>query len=263
LIKKKKRKALQSHAMKCIFVGYAPGKKAWTFYNPQTRKFIESSHATFDERVFPGNTKTIINPFVDLSVPTSLTPTSPKLVLDSDTPDLHHRGGVQKSDSAAPSNNPTQTLSPLSPQLPAIETPFGSPLTSIPSLPSSRSPSPVPPTSPIRAPQEPKFGKDGLIIPEPNTGRGQRLRSKPSTKKPWNYHGDWPPPQPTSSELPPIELHIEPIPPVPSDAESSPHLSNEQILSGMSYVECGDDPELGYLTLSEAIDMAFRCHAEV
>jgi hypothetical protein len=135
LIKKKKKKALQSHAMKCIFVGYAFGKKAWTFYNPQTQNFIESSHATFDECVFPGNTKTLVNPFGDLftssTSPVTPTPPSEKIL---DTPDLHHQGGVQDSDSAAPDN-------PLSPQLPAIDTSFGSPLSSISSLPTSSAPS--------------------------------------------------------------------------------------------------------------------------
>jgi hypothetical protein len=30
----------------------------------------------------------------------------------------------------------------------------------------------------------------------------------------------------------------------------------------MSYVDCGDDPELGYLTLSEAVEVGFKCHVE-
>jgi hypothetical protein len=163
LVKKKKRKALQSHAIKCIFVGYAPGKKAWTFYNPQTQKFIESSHATFDERVFPGNTKTLVNPFGDLSTPTSapppITTSAPEHILD--TSDLHRQGGVLDSDSTATDNPLSPQLpapdNPLSLQLPAIDTPFGSPLSSIPSLPtsspsSSRSPSPAPARSPICAP---------------------------------------------------------------------------------------------------------------
>jgi hypothetical protein len=71
----------------------------------------------------------------------------------------------------------------------------------------------------------------------------------------------------TTSEQPSVESpNSIPIPdedsPVPSNSGSSSHLSNEQILSGMNYVDCGDDLELGYLTLSEAIDVAFRCHIE-
>lgn len=275
LVKKKKRKTLQSHAVKCIFVGYTPGKKAWTFYNPHTQKFIESSHATSDERVFSGNTKTLVKPFGDLSTPTS----APPLILTSaskhilDTSDLHHQGGVLDYDSTASDN-------PLPPQLPAIDTPFGSPLSSIPSLPSSApsswSPSPAPARSPIHAPLEPKFGKDGLMIPEPNTGCGQQLHPNPSgpqlaQKRPWNYCGKWPPPQPetsTTSEQPSVEPPNNSIPvpneddPVILDPGSSSHLSNEQILAGMSYVDCGDDPELGYLTLSEAVEVAFKCHIE-
>ena len=30
----------------------------------------------------------------------------------------------------------------------------------------------------------------------------------------------------------------------------------------MSYIDCGEDPELGYLTLSEAAEVAFQCRAE-
>jgi hypothetical protein len=55
LIPKKKRKALEVHSHKCIFVGYPEGTKAWLFWDPEDRKFITSSHAVFDERYFPGN----------------------------------------------------------------------------------------------------------------------------------------------------------------------------------------------------------------
>lgn len=56
LIRKKKRiGALAKHSVKAIFVGYAAGVKAWEFWDPVGRKFIISSHATFDERYFPGN----------------------------------------------------------------------------------------------------------------------------------------------------------------------------------------------------------------
>ncbi|EPQ54730.1 ribonuclease H-like protein, partial [Gloeophyllum trabeum ATCC 11539] len=53
LIRKDKRKALQTHTRKCIFVGYADRVRAWLFYDPATRKFFNSSNAVFDERCFP------------------------------------------------------------------------------------------------------------------------------------------------------------------------------------------------------------------
>ena len=53
-VQKDKRKKLESHMQKCIFVGYPPDYHAWTFYNPVTKQFIISECAEFDERVFPG-----------------------------------------------------------------------------------------------------------------------------------------------------------------------------------------------------------------
>ncbi|KZT19356.1 hypothetical protein NEOLEDRAFT_1183462 [Neolentinus lepideus HHB14362 ss-1] len=55
---------LQPHTRKCIFVGYAPGTHAWTFWDPAEHKFFNSSNAVFDERCFPGNARDI-NPFGD------------------------------------------------------------------------------------------------------------------------------------------------------------------------------------------------------
>ena len=52
-VQKDKRKKLESHMQKCIFVGYPPDYHAWTFYNPVTKQFIISECAEFDERVFP------------------------------------------------------------------------------------------------------------------------------------------------------------------------------------------------------------------
>ena len=49
-VQKDKRKKLESHMQKCIFVGYPPDYHAWTFYNPVTGQFIISKCAAFDER---------------------------------------------------------------------------------------------------------------------------------------------------------------------------------------------------------------------
>ncbi len=53
-IQRDKRKSLQPHMEKCIFVGYPSGYKGWQFYNPVTKKFIISERAIFDERSFAG-----------------------------------------------------------------------------------------------------------------------------------------------------------------------------------------------------------------
>jgi hypothetical protein len=53
-IQKDKRKKLESHVKKCLFVGYPSDYKGWDFYDPLTRKFFVSERAEFDERYFPG-----------------------------------------------------------------------------------------------------------------------------------------------------------------------------------------------------------------
>ena len=53
-VQKDKRKKLESHMQKCIFVGYPPDYHGWIFYNPVTKRFVISECAEFDERVFPG-----------------------------------------------------------------------------------------------------------------------------------------------------------------------------------------------------------------
>ena len=56
-IQKDKRKSLEPHVEKCVFLGYPTGYKGWKFYNPTTRKVIISETAQFDERWFPGLSK--------------------------------------------------------------------------------------------------------------------------------------------------------------------------------------------------------------
>jgi GAG-pre-integrase domain/Integrase core domain len=70
LIPKDKRKALQPHSKKCIFIGYPDGVKAWQFWDPVDKKFIISSHAVFDERCFPGNSTASINLLGEPALPT-------------------------------------------------------------------------------------------------------------------------------------------------------------------------------------------------
>jgi hypothetical protein len=53
-VQQDEREKLESHLQKHVFVGYPTEYKAWLFYNPETKKFIISEQAEFDERVFPG-----------------------------------------------------------------------------------------------------------------------------------------------------------------------------------------------------------------
>ena len=82
-IQKDKRRSLQPHMEKCVFVGYPSGYKGWKFYNPTTQKYIICERAEFDERVFPGLAKYKTTSPVDLQGPYSpAISTAPDPVLD-------------------------------------------------------------------------------------------------------------------------------------------------------------------------------------
>jgi len=103
-IQKDKRTGIGSHMEKCIFVGYPEGYKAWTFYNPTTRRTIISERAEFDERYFPGLKRTPLTPEpFELLPPVMFNP-----VLDS--------GGDNELDE--PAVNPIQANRSPSPEIP-------------------------------------------------------------------------------------------------------------------------------------------------
>ena len=110
LVKKDQRKQLQSHTQKCVFIGYPTNYKGWLFWNPITRKEIISDSVEFDERLFPGNSRTP----VDLRVP-------------SETRDVPEQGGEQfeldSDDSSVLPHPPAQTPPPAQPAIPPPQAP--------------------------------------------------------------------------------------------------------------------------------------------
>src|SRR3981189_334265 len=111
LIQKEKRKALQPHSKKCIFVGYPDGYKAWRFWDPVEKKIIISSHAVFDERCFPGNSTIAIN---------LISPTPPELPIPSKVV-LHQGGDVETNDEApTPAPDPAPVIPEAQPPAPAL-----------------------------------------------------------------------------------------------------------------------------------------------
>ncbi|KAL0960995.1 hypothetical protein HGRIS_014931 [Hohenbuehelia grisea] len=256
-IKKKKRKALQPKSQKCVFIGYAEGTKAWKFWNPVTQKILVSSHAIFDEHVFPGNSHSITTITTSLSNPP-----------DTETPDAFEtpvtdQGGGDDSDlpptpSESPhlSPHPSPINEPLSPTLPDVETPLLSPLTSTPPSPmlSDLSLSPSPPPQPkARVPLEPLIRSDGLIEPLPNTGRGfRRVKSTPGHRPPWNYHGAWP----TKANNTPTATPTSDDEDDDDDDESAPKITGPDIINGMLSIEDH------YVTYSEALECAFSMVVE-
>ena len=118
-VQKDQRRQLQSHSAKCVFIGYPTQYKGWLFWNPSTCKEIISDSAVFDERSFPGTSRT----------PVQLTVHAP------DTSDLPEQGGVeieadvlpapppppapaQPADPPAPSTMPTPDPTPSPPPSP-------------------------------------------------------------------------------------------------------------------------------------------------
>ncbi len=109
---------------KCIFVGYPSGYKGWQFYNPVTKKFIISERAIFDERSFPGLSRTS---------PVDLTPVGAQM----NVPDALDSGGdntfIPAAETApiepefapqplhAPVDVPAHLQPPAAPVPPAIE----------------------------------------------------------------------------------------------------------------------------------------------
>jgi len=85
-IQKDKRRSLQPHMEKCVFMGYPSGYKGWKFYNPTTQKYLISERAEFDERIFPGLAKYKATSPADLTPPgsPSLAPV-PMLDLEGDS----------------------------------------------------------------------------------------------------------------------------------------------------------------------------------
>ena len=136
-VQKDKRKGLQSHTQKCIFVGYPGQYKGWRFLDLQTRKELISDTAVFDERVFPGNSK---QPVV-LFTPEDQAPSDPSVVVEFEEPvDLV---GVRNHVAApTPPPPPTQSQLPLTPPPSSRPAPPSRPTQDVP-----KSASPSHPTS--------------------------------------------------------------------------------------------------------------------
>ena len=123
-IQKDKRKSLQPHMEKCVFMGYPSGYKGWKFYNPTTKKYIISERAEFDERVFPGLSNYKATSPVNLNPP-GLSPAS----LPSNPTEIFDFGGDSDDDDAPSVSQPSQERPPTPPApAPAPAVPPANPL---------------------------------------------------------------------------------------------------------------------------------------
>ena len=118
-VQKDKRKSLEPHMEKCVFIGYPEGYKGWRFYNPTTKKTIISECAEFDERYFPGLSKS--------SPPLHAPPVPPVPMPPMSVPVLEEEDGDGEVHPIAaphvampPAPQPPHMSPPPSPQMPPV-----------------------------------------------------------------------------------------------------------------------------------------------
>jgi len=125
-VQKDQRKGLNPHTQKCVFIGYPSEYKGWEFYNPLTKKIIVSNSADFDERTFPGLTKSSDSPLPSFYVPSSSVPEVPIPARDvpEQVGDLHsdngpaHSPGPDPDPQVPPSTEPSPPVDPPAPPSP-------------------------------------------------------------------------------------------------------------------------------------------------
>jgi hypothetical protein len=235
LIRKEKRKALQPHSKKCIFVGYPEGVKAWKFWDPADRKFISSSHAVFDERYFPGNSTAAIN------------------LLVAPGQELPHPGGDFIGDAPPAIPGPPALLdAPVAPNIP----------------PGAPNPAPNPPNPP--APKVPsrenpvRSARPNRSLNEVELSR-QQFQRQPHAPPPLPLHS--PSPDPLLMPLPQTS-HPEPAPASDSSSDDELLLEDEDVNGELEYADAASSIVSGlefvfnaqrddYLTFDEAAEYVF------
>ena len=257
LIPKEKRKALQPHSKKCIFIGYPDGVKAWKFWDPVEKKVIISSHAVFDERCFPGNSTTIID-LVSLP-PTPSTPST-------STPEVvFHQGGDENNHDEAPSpvlaaNDPIPPVDPI-PDIALDPTPASAPSSAPASPPSAPRPNLPSSSQPI---VEPKHCNPPHASC-PQTSLNENILSHKNSPPPASIHTPSPSPDPLLMSPPPLHPP-QPLSPVPeSNTDDELLLRDNEDDDELEYLDqvrmamesLFNDHTVDHLTFDQAVEYAF------
>ena len=114
-MQKDKRCPLESHMVKCVFLGYPEGYKGWKFYNPTSKHTLISERADFNERYFPMSKR--------LPLPSQPPPTAPIPVLPSLPVEYFNPGATLDSESECNEvvDHGGEPLPlPANPELPAV-----------------------------------------------------------------------------------------------------------------------------------------------
>ena len=254
LIRKEKRKALQPHSKRCIFIGYPDGVKAWQFWDPIDKKVIISSHAVFDERCFPGNSTTAIN-LISTSLPVSSPPTR-LVVLD--------QGGDDSNDT----NTDKAPLAPIPAPAP-LPPPAADPAPAVPPI------APVPDVAHVPAPAK---RQNPPRSSRPQGSLNETLLRRQASVLPLQSPSPAPPPSTSASTPDPLLMSPPAAAPVPlpplspvneSGSEDELLLKDSNDDGELEYadsVEAGlqylfSCQEFDYLTLDQAMEYAFTTTA--
>lgn len=238
-----KRSNIESHTMKCIFVGYAPEQKGWLFYHPETRKLMSSNAAIFDERYFPGLKR-------------------------SDPTNARAPDGVDWSVFM-----PAVPVEDAPKQVGEVEPGVQVRLLDVEPAPESRPPSPVPraPSPPPAVPRAPSPAEsldplDSLPrTPPPGPRRGTRERHKP---RPSAWKDSMAPPRRPKSPVP-VDFQTPRASVDPLDDSLSDSLSDDELLlkkgdafSAQNQEPEDDDKEPFYMDIDQGMECAFAALAD-
>ena len=208
-IQKDQRKSLQSHSVKCIFLGYPDEYKGWKCYDPVTKRVLVSRDVIFNEAELPGlgiKDSTITGSSLQPTPPSVDQNTIHKFLIplddDDDSPDdVDSVGDIPQ----APVQ-PVQAEDPPQPDpLPAPPIP--------PPVPPPAIPPPAPQPQPARVPAARKKKAAAPAPPQP-------IRKSTRTVKPpgeyWKVDHSM------------IHKYREPTPVIPSDDEDEDEETEEQ-----------------------------------
>ena len=237
LVHQEKRKALQPHSKKCIFVGYPEGVKAWRFWDPVSRQFIISSHAVFDERYFPGTYSGPIELSSPPSPPGLSPPSSPSAVV------IHQGGEVDDHD--VPPSVPVPAPAPAPAAL------RNEPVVAQREPPPAPDPAPAPAPAPALAPAPPRrLNPPRLARPQHslNENTPQRQHQSPAPFLPTPTPATTLPASPSALSSD-DELLL--TTPMVSDQEHA-----DLVMDGLNYLV--HDQTHDFLTMDQALEFVFH-----
>src|SRR5215469_12690134 len=235
-VQKDQRSNLGAHTQKCVFIGYPAGYKGWQFYNPLTRKTLISDSVTFDERAFPGLSR---SPPVEYSAPYDF------LLMDNESAPVSVPVSVPRRVRAWIEDENEDDEDLVEDDLDQVGV-------------NGRHSAPAPPSPGIQNPVIPPTSQESTPTSSPSPAPAPVRRSNRVRR----------PPQPfwlANPLRPALNQYREPTPAIPSSDEED----DEEVVSGDEEADASPDegPELSYdedtafLTVPDAFEIAYKAAA--